>query len=95
MTLPRPSEGELSEYVDGRLSERRRAEIAAWLLEHPREAAELERLQELDEALRGVGGEILDEPVPERLREVLRRWPEAEEAPRPTKRALPDWGGAR
>lgn len=81
MKLARPTDGELSEYADGRLSEERRAEIAAWLLEHPREAAELDRLQALDEALRGVGGEILNEPVPERLREVLRRWPEAEETP--------------
>jgi len=64
---------ELSEYVDGGLSEERRAEVAAWLLENPKKAAEVERLRQLTDALRGLGAEILDEPVPERLREVVRR----------------------
>lgn len=64
---------ELSEYVDGGLSEQRRAEIRAWLLEDPQRAAEVERLQELNDALRGLGSDVLDEPVPERLREVVRR----------------------
>lgn len=67
------TDDELSEYVDGGLSEERRAEIAAWLLENPKKAAEVERLRQLNDALRGLGAEILDEPVPSRLREVVRR----------------------
>lgn len=67
------TDDELSEYVDGGLSEARRAEIADWLLENPKKAAEVERLRQLNEALRGLGAEILDEPVPDRLRDVVRR----------------------
>jgi len=67
------TDDELSEYVDGGLSEERRAEIAAWLLENPKKAAEVERLRQLNDALRDLGADILDEPVPERLREVVRR----------------------
>lgn len=63
---------ELDALVDGRLSEQRRAEVEAWLREHPARAAEVERLRELNEALRGLGARVLDEPIPERLRAMLR-----------------------
>lgn len=67
------TDDELSEYVDGGLSEERRSEIAAWLLENPKKAAEVGRLRQLNDALRRLGTEILDEPVPDRLRDVVRR----------------------
>lgn len=74
MTLAsRPSDEDLSEYVDGGLSEARRAEVAAWLSAHPDGAAEVERLERLNEALKDLGSSILEEPVPERLRRVLQR----------------------
>jgi anti-sigma factor RsiW len=63
---------QLQDYVDGRLNERDRAAVAAYLLAHPHAAAELEAVRRQSEALRALGHEILDEPVPERLREVLR-----------------------
>jgi anti-sigma factor RsiW len=69
----RPTDDELGEYVDGGLSGRRRAEIEAWLIAHPHKAAEVERLRSLNEALQGLGEGILEEPVPDRLRKVLRR----------------------
>lgn len=88
MKLTRPTDDELGEYVDGRLGEQRRAEIAAWLRDNPRRAAEIERLRALNEALRGIGSEVLSEPVPDRLREVLRRERQPEETGvRPTKRS--------
>jgi anti-sigma factor RsiW len=74
----RPTDDELGEYVDGGLSESRRAEIAAWLSAHPQKMAEVERLRRLNEGLKGLGEEILDEPVPDRLRKVLKH---AEAAP--------------
>jgi anti-sigma factor RsiW len=63
---------QLQDYIDGRLNERDRAAVAAFLLAHPHVAAELEAVRRQSEALRALGHEILDEPVPERLREVLR-----------------------
>ncbi|HLT01409.1 MAG TPA: hypothetical protein VK001_04490, partial [Geminicoccaceae bacterium] len=63
---------QLQDYIDGRLSERDRASVAAYLLAHPDVAAEVETVRRQSEALRALGQEILDEPVPERLREVLR-----------------------
>jgi anti-sigma factor RsiW len=69
----RPTEEELGEYADGGLSGRRRGEIEAWLRAHPQAASEIERLRRLDDALKGLGEEILEEPVPERLRDVVRR----------------------
>jgi anti-sigma factor RsiW len=63
---------QLQDYVDGRLNERDRAAVAAFLLAHPHVAAEVEAVRRQSEALRALGHEILDEPVPERLRELLR-----------------------
>jgi anti-sigma factor RsiW len=61
------------DYIDGRLSERDQAAVAAYLLVHPDVAAEVEMLRRQTEALRGIGQEILEEPVPARLRTVLYR----------------------
>jgi anti-sigma factor RsiW len=64
---------QFQDYVDGRLRERDRAAVAAYLLAYPHVAAEVEAVRRQSEALRALGHEILDEPIPERLREVLRR----------------------
>jgi anti-sigma factor RsiW len=63
----------MQDYVDGRLSEQERAEFAAYLLTHPEIAAEVNLLRRQNEALKGIGHEVLDEPVPDRLRDVLYR----------------------
>jgi anti-sigma factor RsiW len=63
----------IQDYIDGRLSERDQAAVAAYLLVHPDVAAEIEMLRRQNEALRGIGQEILEEPVPARLRTVLYR----------------------
>jgi anti-sigma factor RsiW len=67
------SDHKIQDYLDGRLNERDRAAVAAYLLTHPDVASEVETLRRQNEALKGIGHEILDEPVPERLREVLQR----------------------
>ena len=77
----------IQDYIDGRLDERDRAAVAAYLLAHPSAAVRVETLRRQNEALRGIGQEILDEPVPTRLREVLHR-----ERRQPTGRTL---GAAR
>ena len=66
---------QIQDYIDGRLNERDRAAVAAYLLAHPRVAAEVETIRRQSEALRALGHEILDAPVPEQLRRVLREYP--------------------
>jgi anti-sigma factor RsiW len=69
------SDEQIQDYIDGRLSERDRATVAAYLLAHPRVAAEVEAIRRQSEALCALGQEILDEPVPEHLRRLLREGP--------------------
>ena len=74
---------QIQDYIDGRLNERDRATVAAYLLAHPRVAADVEAVRRQSDALRALGHEILDEPVPEHLRRILRerRAPHAELRP--------------
>lgn len=69
----RPSEEQIQDYVDGRLGGRDMVVMAAYLLRHPQLASEIETLRRQNEALKRVAEEVLDEPVPERLRDVIRR----------------------
>jgi anti-sigma factor RsiW len=69
------TDGQIQDYIDGRLNARDRAAVAGYLLAHARVAAEVEAVRRQSEALQALGQEILDEPVPERLRQVLRARP--------------------
>ncbi|MGF1475319.1 MAG: anti-sigma factor family protein [Geminicoccaceae bacterium] len=62
---------QIQAYIDNQLSERDRAAVAAYLLAHPNVARTVETLRRQSEALRGIGQEILDEPVPARLRNAV------------------------
>jgi anti-sigma factor RsiW len=66
---------QIQDYIDGRLNQRDRAAVAAYLLAHPRVAAEVEAVRRQSEALSALGQEILDAPVPEHLRQLLRERP--------------------
>ena len=66
------SDAVLQDYLDDRLDPQRRAAVAAWLAQNPVKAAELEALRYQDEALRALDADILEEPLPDRLREALR-----------------------
>jgi anti-sigma factor RsiW len=74
MTMPRgrPSHDQIQAYIDGLLHGRDLATVAGYLLEHPEVASEVETLRRQNEALKQIGEEVLDEPIPERLRAVLR-----------------------
>jgi anti-sigma factor RsiW len=61
------TEADLQGYVDGRLPERRRAEVEAYLAAHPEEAARLASYRAQADRLRELYGPILDEAVPQRL----------------------------
>jgi anti-sigma factor RsiW len=69
---PIPDE-KIQDYVDGRLDGPDRAAVAAYLLTHPGMAVEVEALRQQNEALKVIGQEILEEPVPARLRDVLQK----------------------
>ncbi len=77
---------QVQDYIDGRLDERDRGAVAAYLLAHPRVAADVEAVRRQSDALRALGHEILDEPVPEHLRRIVRERlarPRAEVRPLP------------
>lgn len=61
------TEADLQAFVDGRLPEARRAEIEAYLAEHPDEAARLAAYQAQGGRLRELYAPVLDEAIPERL----------------------------
>ena len=75
---------QIQDYIDGRLNERDRAAVAAYLLAHPRVATDVEAVRRQSDALRALGQEILDAPVPEHLRRIVRERPARPHAePRP------------
>ncbi|MBL8352175.1 MAG: anti-sigma factor [Burkholderiaceae bacterium] len=78
----RPDETRLSAWVDGELDGAARAEVEAWLRDHPEDAA-LVRLWAADrDALRARFGPVADEPVPPALRQLVQRGGRDAEAPR-------------
>jgi anti-sigma factor RsiW len=71
VTTSDQTEEDFQDYLDNRLGDRRRAEVAAYLSRNPGKASEIEALRLQDDALRALGAEILEEPVPQRLSAVL------------------------
>jgi anti-sigma factor RsiW len=66
------SNEKIQDYLDGRLSERDRAVVAAYLLSNPQVAQEISRLQLLDDIVASLGQGILDERIPDRLLAPIR-----------------------
>jgi anti-sigma factor RsiW len=66
------TELDLQAYADGRLPEDRLAAVSAWLAAHPEDAERIESYRRLAEELRSTYEDVLDEPVPERLRFAVR-----------------------
>jgi anti-sigma factor RsiW len=67
------TEADMQAYVDGWLSEGRRAEVEAWLATRASEAERVAQLRDQREALRAFYDPVLLEPVPEHLARVARR----------------------
>ena len=65
------SEADLQAYVDGRLSPGRRADIEAYLIRHPDDAARVTAWQQQADALRAHFAPALDAPVPPALAVLL------------------------
>jgi len=66
------SDERLQEYLDGRLSPADAAAVAEYLWIHPEKGAEVQRLREQDTLLSAIGADVLEEPVPERLLQIVR-----------------------
>lgn len=64
------TEADLQAYVDALLPESRRAEIEDYLAAHPEEAERLQAYRDQKAALRDLFRPVLDEPLPEALREL-------------------------
>lgn len=79
MRRDHPTDEEIADFIDGRLVGSHREEVERWLANHPDRRGEVERQRQLNAALQGLGAEILDEPIPERLRHVLEGAGEAAE----------------
>ncbi len=75
----RPSDENIHEFVDGRLSAREAAKFAAHVAADPDLRRKVAALWLINQMLRGLGQHILDEPVPERLAEIVRGRPSAPE----------------
>lgn len=69
---------DLHAYVDGQLAEARRAQVAAYLAEHPQDAERVRVYQAQNQSLRELFNPVIKEPVPERLRELVSAPPLAE-----------------
>ena len=67
------SEADLQAFVDGCLPQARRAEVEAYLAERPEEAARLAAYRAHGAQMREHFAVVLDEPVPERLAQAVRR----------------------
>jgi anti-sigma factor RsiW len=72
MSVAPVTEAELNAYVDGVLPPARAADVEAYLAERPEEAARIAKYREQAHALRREFDPVLDEPVPERLRQPVR-----------------------
>ncbi len=66
---------DLQDYLDGRLSASRRVEVEAFLARNPQSAAEVEALRSQAMVLRRLGSDILDEPIPDQLLDLVRQLP--------------------
>lgn len=78
----RPDDARLSAWLDGELDADGRAQVDAWLHDHPEDAAQV-RLWAADrDALRARFDPVLDEPVPEALRQTVQQAGRPAVAPR-------------
>lgn len=71
----RVTDDEIQEYLDDRLASERKKVVESFLAAHPEKASEVRALMRQQQALRKLGSEILDEPIPDRFKEILGRLP--------------------
>jgi len=67
----RPDDTRLSAWVDGELDAPARAQVDAWLADHPEDAAQVRQWAADRDALRAHFEPVLDEPIPAALRHTV------------------------
>ena len=67
------AENDLHAYVDGRLDAARRAEVEAWLLEHPADAARVAAYRQQNDMMQALFNPVLNEPLPLEMYPQARR----------------------
>ena len=67
MTASPVQTSDLHAYVDGELSAARRAELTAWLNDHPEERVRVESYRRQKDDIRQLFAPVLDEPLPDCL----------------------------
>lgn len=67
------NEDEFHAYVDGDIDPARRLDIALYLARHPDDAARMEVFRAQREAIHALFDDCLHQPVPRRLRSIVRR----------------------
>ncbi len=73
---PKPvNPDDMQDYIEGRLSDIDRARVDAFLRLNPQEKARVEALRLQAQRLKKLGGDILREPIPDQLLEILQRLP--------------------
>lgn len=72
----RVTDDEIQEYLDERLPAERKQAVESYLAAHPGKASEVRALMRQQQALRKLGSDILDEPIPDRFKDILGRLPD-------------------
>jgi len=67
------AENDLHAYVDGRLDAARRAEVEAWLLGHPSDAARVAAYRQQNDMMQALFNPVLNEPLPLQMYPQARR----------------------
>jgi anti-sigma factor RsiW len=67
------SSADLQDFIEGRLAPERRQAVTDYLRHNPSEARRVEALRQQAERLRRLGQDMLDEPVPSQLLDVLKK----------------------
>jgi len=67
------SADDLQDFIEGRLSSERQAQVEAYLQSKPSEARRVEALREQAGRLRRLGSDLLADPVPSQFLDILKR----------------------
>lgn len=67
------SSADLQDFIEGRLAPERQQAVVDYLRHNPSEARRVETLRQQAERLRQLGQDMLNEPVPDQLLDVLKK----------------------
>jgi anti-sigma factor RsiW len=82
------TEADLHAWVDGQLPVESRVDVAAWLIDHPQDAARVEQYRRQNMALQDKYDAVLEEPVPAHLSALGQRLRQAENVEHPSRPRL-------